>query len=163
KCGTAAANANDGARTTIGEAMNEIMVGELSEFAEGGYRVLRVDAFEFGIFREGDRLVAYENHCPHDGGPVCQGKAIPRVEGGPAPPGGGPGFPKDAQIRRPRAGRGFGHGTRPPLRRPEISPAAGRREGARQPRLRQRPAGSLRSPHAEELRSAGGHIRPSRT
>src|SRR5262249_32441996 len=45
-----------------------------------GYRVLRVDSFEFGIFREGDRLVAYENNCPHDGGPVCQGKVIPRVE-----------------------------------------------------------------------------------
>ena len=60
--------------------MNEIMVGELSEFAEGGYRVLRVDAFEFGIFRQGDRLLAYENYCPHDGGPVCQGKVIPRVE-----------------------------------------------------------------------------------
>ena len=60
--------------------MNEVMVGELSEFAEGGYRVLRVDTFEFGIFRQGDRLVAYENRCPHDGGPVCQGKVIPRVE-----------------------------------------------------------------------------------
>src|SRR2546423_1263925 len=60
--------------------MNEVMVGELSEFAEGGYRVLRVDSFEFGIFRQGDGLVAYENHCPHDGGPVCQGKVIPRVE-----------------------------------------------------------------------------------
>ena len=60
--------------------MNEIMVGELSEFTEGGYRVLRVDDFEFGIFRQGDRLLAYENHCPHDGGPVCQGKVIPRVE-----------------------------------------------------------------------------------
>ena len=60
--------------------MNEIMVGELSEFADGGYRVLRVDAFEFGVFRQGDRLVAYENYCPHDGGPVCQGKVIPRVE-----------------------------------------------------------------------------------
>ena len=60
--------------------MNEIMVGELSEFAEGGYRVLRVDTFEFGVFRQGDRVVAYENYCPHDGGPVCQGKVIPRVE-----------------------------------------------------------------------------------
>ena len=60
--------------------MNEIVVGELSEFAEGGYRVLRVDTFEFGIFRQGDRVVAYENYCPHDGGPVCQGKVIPRVE-----------------------------------------------------------------------------------
>ena len=60
--------------------MNEIMVGELREFAEGGYRVLRVDDFEFGIFRQGGRLTAYENYCPHDGGPVCQGKVIPRVE-----------------------------------------------------------------------------------
>ena len=60
--------------------MNEIMVGELSDFVEGGYRVLRVDSFEFGIFRQGDRLLAYENQCPHDGGPVCQGKVIPRVE-----------------------------------------------------------------------------------
>src|SRR5260370_9932017 len=64
----------------MGETMNEIMVGEFRDFTEGGYRVLRVDEFEFGIFRQGDRLLAYENHCPHDGGPVCQGKVIPRVE-----------------------------------------------------------------------------------
>ena len=56
------------------------MVGDFSEFADGNYRVLKVDSFEFGIFRQGDRLIAYENHCPHDGGPVCQGKVIPRVE-----------------------------------------------------------------------------------
>jgi len=59
--------------------MNEIMVGELREFAEGGYRVLRVDDFEFGIFRQGGRLTAYENYCPHDGGPVCQGTLMNRV------------------------------------------------------------------------------------
>ena len=56
------------------------MIGELAELADGDYRVLRVDDFEFGVFRQGDRLVAYENLCPHDGGPVCQGKVIPRVE-----------------------------------------------------------------------------------
>jgi nitrite reductase (NADH) small subunit len=60
--------------------MNEIVIGELRDFPEGCYRVLRVEDFEFGIFREGGRLVAYENRCPHDGGPVCQGKVIPRVE-----------------------------------------------------------------------------------
>src|SRR3984893_13711591 len=60
--------------------MNEIMVGELREFKEGDYRVLKVEDFEFGIYRQGGRLFAYENHCPHDGGPVCQGKVIPRVE-----------------------------------------------------------------------------------
>ena len=56
------------------------MIGELKEFADGDYRVLRVDDFEFGVFRQGGRVVAYENYCPHDGGPVCQGKVIPRVE-----------------------------------------------------------------------------------
>jgi nitrite reductase/ring-hydroxylating ferredoxin subunit len=60
--------------------MSEVLVGEMKEFADGDYRVLRVENFEFGIFRQGDRLVAYENQCPHDGGPVCQGKVIPRVE-----------------------------------------------------------------------------------
>jgi nitrite reductase/ring-hydroxylating ferredoxin subunit len=60
--------------------MNEVMVGTLNEFADGDYRVLRVDTFEVGIFRQGERLMAYENYCPHDGGPVCQGKVIPRVE-----------------------------------------------------------------------------------
>lgn len=60
--------------------MNEIMLGELKEFADGDYRIWRIDSFEFGVFRHGDRLVAYENRCPHDGGPVCQGKIINRVE-----------------------------------------------------------------------------------
>ena len=60
--------------------MSEVLIGEMKEFADGDYRVLRVENFEFGIFRQGDRLVAYENQCPHDGGPVCQGKVIPRVE-----------------------------------------------------------------------------------
>ena len=67
-------------RAKKGETMNEVMVGELREYPEGGHRVLRVDDFELGIFRQGERLVAYENRCPHDGGPVCQGKVIPRVE-----------------------------------------------------------------------------------
>ena len=28
----------------------------------------------------GERLVAYENRCPHYGGPVCQGRLFNRVE-----------------------------------------------------------------------------------
>ena len=32
-----------------------------------------------GIFRVGGRLFAYENSCPHMGGPVCQGLVIPAV------------------------------------------------------------------------------------
>jgi nitrite reductase/ring-hydroxylating ferredoxin subunit len=60
--------------------MSEVLIGEMKEFTEGEHRVLRVENFEFGVFRQGDRLVAYENQCPHDGGPVCQGKIIPKVE-----------------------------------------------------------------------------------
>lgn len=35
---------------------------------------------EVGIFRFGDRVVAYENVCPHAGGPICQGKIFDQVE-----------------------------------------------------------------------------------
>jgi nitrite reductase/ring-hydroxylating ferredoxin subunit len=32
-----------------------------------------------GIFRLHGNLYAYQNRCAHQGGPVCQGKIIPRV------------------------------------------------------------------------------------
>jgi nitrite reductase (NADH) small subunit len=60
--------------------MNEIMVGALAEFADGDYRILTVDDLEVGIFRRGKKLFAYENRCPHYGGPACQGKIFNRVE-----------------------------------------------------------------------------------
>ncbi len=119
--------------------MNEILVGELSEFAENGYRVLRVDAFEFGIFRQGDRLVAYENHCPHDGGPVCQGKVIPRVEEELAPDQTSRGlrFSERHNIVCPWHGWEFDiEFIRPALRGSQVSPASGRCPGARQPCVR---------------------------
>jgi nitrite reductase (NADH) small subunit len=60
--------------------MSEIMVGNFSDFADDDYKVLDLGAMEVGIFRRGAKLVAYQNHCPHYGGPVCQGKIFPRVE-----------------------------------------------------------------------------------
>ena len=60
--------------------MAEIMVGQASDMADGDYRVVAVGALEVGIFRLSDRLVAYENRCPHSGGPVCQGRLFNRVE-----------------------------------------------------------------------------------
>ncbi len=60
--------------------MTEIMVGTCSELADGGYRIVAVGELEVGIFRLGERFVAYENRCPHYGGPVCQGKLFNRVE-----------------------------------------------------------------------------------
>ena len=60
--------------------MTEIMVGACSELADGDHRIVAIGELEVGIFRLGDRFVAYENRCPHHGGPVCQGKLFNRVE-----------------------------------------------------------------------------------
>jgi nitrite reductase (NADH) small subunit len=60
--------------------MDEVAVGKLSDLPDGDHRIFSLDTIEVGIFRLGDRLVAYENVCPHAGGPVCQGKIFNRVE-----------------------------------------------------------------------------------
>jgi nitrite reductase (NADH) small subunit len=59
---------------------NEVAVGALADLADGDYRILAIEDIEVGVFRVGDRIVAYENVCPHAGGPVCQGKIFNRVE-----------------------------------------------------------------------------------
>src|SRR6202167_612628 len=60
--------------------MDEVAVGKLSDIADGDYRIFSVDQLEVGIFRNGSKLLAYENVCPHAGGPVCQGKIFNKVE-----------------------------------------------------------------------------------
>lgn len=60
--------------------MSEVEVGSVAEFPDGSHRVLAIGDFEVGIFRRGEKFIAYENVCPHFGGPVCQGKLINRVE-----------------------------------------------------------------------------------
>lgn len=59
---------------------HQVPVATLSNFADGDYKVFTVGTFEIGVFRIGDKVVAYENVCPHFGGPVCQGKVFNRVE-----------------------------------------------------------------------------------
>jgi nitrite reductase (NADH) small subunit len=60
--------------------MAEIMVGQATDIADGDHRVFALDELEVGVFRLGERFVAYENRCPHHGGPVCQGRLFNRVE-----------------------------------------------------------------------------------
>lgn len=57
-----------------------VLVGPSSDIPEGGRLVVDVGGVEVGIFRVDDRLYAYRNVCAHAGGPVCQGKILPRVE-----------------------------------------------------------------------------------
>jgi nitrite reductase/ring-hydroxylating ferredoxin subunit len=58
----------------------KIFVGAREKVPEGGRLVVDVGETTIGIFRTGGKLYAYLNTCAHQGGPVCQGKIIPRVD-----------------------------------------------------------------------------------
>jgi len=60
--------------------MREIAIGKVAAFPDPGRKVVEVDGIAVGVFRHNGVFVAYENVCPHMGGPVCQGKIIARVE-----------------------------------------------------------------------------------
>jgi nitrite reductase/ring-hydroxylating ferredoxin subunit len=50
-----------------------------ADIPENGRLVVDIGDKTVGIFRVAGRLIAYENTCPHMGGPVCQGLVIPAV------------------------------------------------------------------------------------
>lgn len=56
-----------------------VRVADSDALPEQGRLVVDVDGLTVGIFRVDGRLYAYENSCAHQGGPVCQGKIVPRV------------------------------------------------------------------------------------
>ena len=60
--------------------MAEVFVVKQSELAELGRKVVSVDGLEIGLFQVGDHIFAWRNHCPHQGGPACQGKLMRGVE-----------------------------------------------------------------------------------
>jgi nitrite reductase/ring-hydroxylating ferredoxin subunit len=49
-------------------------VGEASEFPEGTHKVVRVGRREIGIFNVAGRLYGLPNLCPHQTGPLCEGR-----------------------------------------------------------------------------------------
>lgn len=60
--------------------MAEIAVGSAASFKSRDRKVVVADGREVGVFRLGDKFYAWENTCPHAGGPVCQGRLMNRVE-----------------------------------------------------------------------------------
>jgi nitrite reductase (NADH) small subunit len=58
----------------------EWRLGRPDEIPEGGRRLFRIGGEVVGVFRVRGRLVAYANRCPHQGGPVCQGEVLGRLE-----------------------------------------------------------------------------------
>ena len=59
--------------------MAEVLVCKDGEIAEGGVRVIQAGEVEIGVIRHGGKYYAYRNHCPHQGGPVCEGVRMPAV------------------------------------------------------------------------------------
>src|ERR1700735_4247984 len=56
-----------------------VYVGAGERVPEGGRLVVDIGDKTIGKFRGEGKLYAWENRCAHQGGPVCQGKIIPRV------------------------------------------------------------------------------------
>jgi nitrite reductase/ring-hydroxylating ferredoxin subunit len=56
-----------------------IDVGASADITELGRLIVDVGDRTIGIFRVDGVLHGYENECPHQGGPICQGKIMPKV------------------------------------------------------------------------------------
>lgn len=59
--------------------MSEHEIGPKDQFEDGGKKLLSVGGVDIGVFRRGDEFHAWRNVCPHQGGPVCQGRLFKRV------------------------------------------------------------------------------------
>ena len=60
---------------TQGEKRREAhVVGEVSDFPEGSHRVVTVGRRRIGVFNIGGKLYGLPNVCPHQTGPLCEGK-----------------------------------------------------------------------------------------
>ena len=63
-----------------GDAVTEIHAGSISDFDEQTCRLVRAGGREIGVRTRGGEFFAYENVCLHQGGPVCEGVIVGRVE-----------------------------------------------------------------------------------
>lgn len=57
-----------------------VLVCKSDDLKEGAVQVFAIGDIEIGLIRHLGNCVAYRNVCPHQGGPVCDGKLMPQVE-----------------------------------------------------------------------------------
>lgn len=60
--------------------MAEVLIGKVADFRDPDRWLVTIDGRDIGIVRREGSFYAYENRCPHMGGPVCQGIVFPRIE-----------------------------------------------------------------------------------
>ena len=59
--------------------MVKLVVAPVRDFRPGERRIVALGRRSIGVFRVGDRFYAINNHCPHQGGPLCLGRTAPWV------------------------------------------------------------------------------------
>jgi nitrite reductase (NADH) small subunit len=59
----------------MAEERKEHVVGDVSEFPEGSHKVVNVGRREIGVFNIRGKFYGLPNVCPHQTGPLCEGKA----------------------------------------------------------------------------------------
>lgn len=58
-----------------GRQPKEHVVGVITDFPEGAHHVVRIGRRQIGIFNIGGKFHGLPNLCPHQTGPLCEGKA----------------------------------------------------------------------------------------
>lgn len=59
--------------------MRTIRACRVDDLEDQGKIVIEADETQIGVFRLGDEFFAWKNRCPHQGGPVCQGRVFHKV------------------------------------------------------------------------------------
>jgi nitrite reductase/ring-hydroxylating ferredoxin subunit len=55
--------------------VTEVVVGRLAEFPVGTHKVVRANGRRIGVFNIAGTFYALPNICPHQTGPLCEGRA----------------------------------------------------------------------------------------
>jgi nitrite reductase/ring-hydroxylating ferredoxin subunit len=55
----------------------KVVVSRLGDFPPGERRIVKAGSRSIGVFRVEDEFFAIRNRCPHQGGPLCQGRLSP--------------------------------------------------------------------------------------
>src|SRR5205085_1149417 len=70
-------------RLRYNRLMREIFVAREHEISDGERKIIIDDKVEIGVFRVDGAFYAWRNDCPHQGGPVCQGRLMQGTEAAP--------------------------------------------------------------------------------
>jgi nitrite reductase (NADH) small subunit len=60
--------------------MSEVFVCNSADLSEGARKLIANGSDQIGVLRANGVLHAFRNVCPHQGGPVCEGLVVHKVE-----------------------------------------------------------------------------------